>query len=185
MISPSVLADDFFDNYMGIDRAWDGQKPITDKEFEEAVKVLEGNKKQKEAKANKKKIKKLSGGGTSLHSALSPEKELASQSSLKQIGENSGQLLNIPVSIVVGNKVLEPGYYNVYGERNKTDNSLLLSFYQAHSFMGDIPAFETDEDCDADDVNFVKLIPYNENYVKVIYGSLDFNAFAYIQYYNN
>ena len=40
MLNPAVFADDFFDNYTGIDRAWDGQKPVTDTEFEEAINVL-------------------------------------------------------------------------------------------------------------------------------------------------
>ena len=55
LLSPvSIFADDFFDNYTGIDRAWDGQKAINNKEFEEAINTLT-EKKQK--KSRKKKLR--------------------------------------------------------------------------------------------------------------------------------
>ena len=180
---PVIHADDFFDNYMGIDRAWDGQKAITNKEFEEAINVLEGNKKQKEEKQRKKKVKKISGGGTSLHSFLDPNSEIRSQDSLKPKDKSSGELLNIPVSIVVENTVLEPGFYNISLEKDKTDNKLYISFYQAHSFLGKVPAYETEDDFDADTIDFVKFIPYNDNFLKIICGTLDYNAYAYVQFY--
>lgn len=182
LLSSVSFADDFFDSYAGVDNAWDGQKPITNKEFEEAINVLQKNQKQKEAKARKKKIKKISGGGTSIHSGLDPLSEIKSQEKLVS-KDNEGQLLNIPVCLVLGNNVLETGFYNVYGEKDKNDGKIYLSFYQSNKFCGKIPAYETKDDYEAEEINFVKLIPYNEHFIKIAYGSLKFNAYSLVQFY--
>ena len=182
LISPtSVLADDFFDNYTGIDRAWDGQKSITNKEFEEAINTLTEKKQKKEAKAKKKKIKKISGGGTSLHKGLEPMSEISAQDSLKKKGEYDGQLLNLPVDIVVDGNILERGFYNVFGEKDK-NGEVYLSFYQAHYFKGKVKASVTKNDFDDENLDFVKMEPYNDDYIRIMYGSLDFNAYTYVKY---
>ena len=182
ILSPAcVLADNFFDNYAGIEHAWDGQKAITDKEFEEAINTLTEKKKKKEEKARKKKIKKISGGGTSLHKGLEPMSEIMEQESLKEKGKYDGQLLNIPVDVVIDGNIIEKGYYNVFGEKDK-NGDVYLSFYQAHYFKGKVKAYVTKNDFDNENLDFVKITPYDQNYVKVMYGSLDFNAYAYLRY---
>lgn len=181
LLSPAVLADDFFDNYTGIDRAWDGQKPVTNTEFEEAINVLTEKQKKKEEKAKKKKIKKVSGGGTSLHKGLEPTSEIQTQDSLKEKGEFDGQLLSIPVDVIIDGNVMEKGYYNVFGEKDK-NGDVYLSFYQAHFFKGKIKAFVTKNDFDDEFLDFVKIEPYDEQYIRIMYGSLDFNAYAYLRY---
>ena len=184
-LSPiSILADDFFDNYAGIDRAWDGQKPVTNTEFEEAINVLTEKQKKKEEKAKKKKIKKISGGGTSLHKGLEPMSEIKELDALKEKGKDDGQLLNIPVDVIIDGKVLEKGYYNVFGEKDK-NGDIYLSFYQAHYFKGKIKAYKTKNDFEAENLDFVEMKPYNEDYIQIMYGSLDFNAYAYLRYLNN
>ena len=90
-------------------------------------------------------------------------------------------LLNIPVNIILGENVLEKGFYNVFGEKDK-ENNIYLSFYQSQYFKGKVRAFETNDDYDSEHINFVELLPHDKNYVKIIFGSLDFNAYAYIQY---
>ena len=178
----SAYADDWAD-FSGAGNLWDGQKSITNSEFEKAIDTLQGKQKQKEAKQKKRKIKKLSGGGTSLHSGLDPMSEIQAQDSLKN-QDDEGQLLNIPVCLYVGENKLETGFYNVFGE--KDDNGdIYLSFYQAHYLMGKIRANETKDDFGAEEINFVKLIPYNEDYVKIVFGSLDFNAFVYVRQADN
>ncbi len=176
-----VKADDFFDNYAGIDHAWDGQQVVTDKEFEQAIDTLTQKQKKKEEKARKKKIKKISGGGTSLHKGLEPTGEILEQEALKQKGKNEGLLLNIPVDVVLDNKIMEKGFYNVFGEKDN-NGEVFLSFYQAHDFKGKIKAYTTKNDFDSETLDFVQMIPYDENYIKIMYGSLDFNAYAYLQY---
>lgn len=176
-----ILAEDYSMDVNSINHAWDGQKPITDKEFEEAINTLTEKQKKKDAKAKKKKIKKVSGGGTSLHKGLEPTADIIEQESLKEKSKDEGQLLNIPVSIIIDGKVLEKGYYNVFGEKDKTGD-VYLSFYQAHYFMGKVKAYTTKNDFDSETLDFVQMEPYDEHYIRVMYGSLDFNAYAYIPY---
>ena len=177
-ILPAAYSDELED-FSGIDRAWDGQKSITNQEFEDAINSLEAKKKQKEEKQKKKRIKKISGGGTSLHPDLAPTNEIPLQEQLTK--NEAGMLLNIPVNIILGENVLEKGFYNVFGEKDK-ENNIYLSFYQSQYFKGKVRAFETNDDYDSEHINFVELLPHDKNYVKIIFGSLDFNAYAYIQY---
>lgn len=182
LISPiNVVADDFFDNYKGIDHAWDGQKSITNKEFEEAINTLTEKQKKKEARAKKRKIRKISGGGTSLHKGLEPMSEISAQEALKEKGEFDGQLVNIPVDIIIDDKVLEKGYYNVFGEKDK-NGEVYLSLYQAHYLKGKVKAYKTNNDFDSENLDFAKFEQYNDDYVRIIYGSLDFNAYAYLKF---
>ena len=136
------------------------------------------NKEKKNRK--KKKAKKISGGGTSLHSELAPGAEIQGMTPLKNKSEE-GLLLNVPVNLIIDETPLDKGYYKVFAERDK-NNDIYLSFYQSQFFKGKVRACETSDDYDSEDLDFVKLLPYNKNFVKIIFGSLDFNAYAYIRY---
>ena len=125
-----------------------------------------------------KKIKKVSGGGTSLHPGLDPTNEITELEPLK-VNKNDGRLVNIPVDLLIDNGILEKGYYNVYGEKDK-DGNIYLSFYQSQFLKGKIKAKETQYDFNSDDIDFAKFEPYDDNYVRIIYGSLDFNAYVYL-----
>jgi len=184
MLPVRVIADDFFDNYAGIEHAWDGQKSITNKEFEEAINTLTKKQKKKEARAKKRKIKKISGGGTSLHKGLEPMSEISAQDELKKKGEFDGQLINIPVDVIIDDKILEKGYYNVFGEKDN-NGDIYFSFYQAHYLKGKVKAYKTKNDFDSDNLDFVKMEPYDDNYIRIMYGSLDFNAYTYLRYIKN
>ena len=77
LFSQNVFADEW-DDFVDLDRAWDGQKTITDKEFNQVVDALEEKDMKKEVKKKKKLFKKVSGGGTSLHNELDPNNEILS-----------------------------------------------------------------------------------------------------------
>lgn len=177
--SSIAFSDDGWDDFSGIDHAWDGQKSITNKEFEQAIDTLEGNKKKKEAKQRKKLIKKVGGGGTSLHPDLSPDNDITDITPLSKNEE--GMLLNVPINLVINGNELEKGYYNVMAEKDE-NNRVYLLFYQAHFLKGKVLANITEDDYDEEHIDFVNLLPYNSSYVKIIFGSLDFNAYAYVPY---
>lgn len=176
---PSVLADSW-DDFSDVDRMWDGQKSITNKEFEQVMDALEEKANKKEEKKKKKLFKRIGGGGTSLHKELNPESDVSEIEPIKQNEE--GILLNSSVDLIVDGGVLERGYYKVLAERNKDDNKIYLSFYQSQFFKGKIEATETNEDYGEKSIDFVRLLPYTESYVKIIFGSIDFNAYAFIPY---
>lgn len=175
-----AAADDGWDDFNGLDKAWDGQKSITNKEFEQAIDTLEEKKNKKEAKKRKKLIKKVGGGGTSLHPDLSPDADIQSLTPVKSETEED-TLLNIPVCLLIDNQPLEKGYYKVIAQRDD-NKDIYLMFYQSQYFKGKVKAHETNDDYDEESINFVKLLPYDNNYIKIIFGSLNFNAYAYVQY---
>lgn len=180
ILVPSCQADDSWDDFSVLDHAWDGQKSITNKEFEEAINTLEEKQTKKEAKQRKKLIKKIGGGGTSLHPDLNPESDIKNLDPLKK-EDDDGVLLNIPVNLVIDDVPMDKGFYKVIAEKDK-NNDINLLFYQSQFFKGKVRACETSDDYDQDSINFVKLLPYNEQFVKIIFGSLDFNAYAYVKY---
>ena len=77
-------------------------------------------------KIYKKKIKKISGGGTSLHKGLEPTSEITEIEPLK-IDKNEGRLINVPVDVLLDEGILEKGFYNIYGEKEK-DGTIYISF---------------------------------------------------------
>lgn len=174
----SCFAEDW-DDFSGLDKAWDGQKSITNKEFEQAIDTLEAKQKKKEARQRKRLIRKIGGGGTSLHPDLNPDSDIKNLDPVKK--NEDGLLLNIPVDLVINDTILEKGYYKVIAKRDD-DKNIYLMFYQSQYFKGKVRASETNDDYEADNIDFVKLIPYNEQFVKIVVGCLDFNAYAFVQY---
>lgn len=179
LISTTAFSADW-DDFDNVDRMWDGQKTITDKEFEEVMDALQENQVKKEEKIQKKKAKKISGGGQSLHKELDYNGEVPTLNSLKKIDD--GVLFNTSVNLLINNVVLEKGYYKVLPERDKENNRTYINFYQSQFFKARLEVKETDDDFGKDVLDFVEIIPYDENFVKLIFGSLDFNAYTYVEF---
>lgn len=171
---------DSWDDFSAVEKAWDGQKTVTNQEFEQVMDALQEKAKKKETKKKNKRAKKISGGGTSLHNELNPDKIIPELESVKPV--ESDLLVNLPVDLVVDGNLLERGFYNVLGERDEVSKKIYLSFYQAHYLKAKIEATETNDDYNEEDVNFVKVKDYNDSFVKLIFGSIDFNAYAYVPF---
>ena len=171
-------AEDWSD-FGDLDSVWDGQKTVTNKEFDDVVNALEEKKNKKEEKKKKKKIKKLVGGGKSLHSEVNPSLNDNAEISLKP--KEDGVLVNVPVELWINNKTLEKGYYKVLAERAK-DGKIIIKLYQSQFLKAEFFAIETEDDFEQKKVDFAELLPHNDSYMKLIFGSIDFNAFAYIPY---
>ena len=84
-------------------------------------------------------------------------------------------VLCVPVELKVGEDTLPIGHYQVVGE--KVDGQAVLKFYQSQ--------YETTSDFGEDTISFVKLETVNDNEIKVMYGSLDMNAYAIIEIKEN
>ena len=178
--SVQVCLAEGWDDYAGLEHAWDGQKTITNQEFEQVMDALQEKSKKKEARKKKKRAKKISGGGTSLHNELDPDKIIPELESVKPVADDL--LVNVPVNLIVDGKVVEKGYYNVIGERDKETKKIYLNFYQAHYLKAKIEATETEDDYGEEEVNFVNIKNYNDSFVRLIFGSIDFNAYAYVPF---
>lgn len=158
----SASSDSNWSEFGDLERAWDGQKPVTNQEFEKVMEHLEAPKKKKEAR------KKLKGDS---HNQFDAGQELLN------IEENNA-LLNIPVGLMNEEYRIMPGHYKVTANKNK--NGVNIEFYQSHKLMAKFPAIETNDDFEQPTINFVQYLPLDENKIKIIYGSLDFNAYSII-----
>lgn len=172
---------DSWDDFTNVDRMWDGQKSITNQEFDQVVEKLEEKGKLQEEKKQKKKRKKLFGGGSTLHTELNPDNNVME---IESIDKEEDLVLNSPVQLIIGKNLLEKGFYKVVGERNSDDKKLYVNFYQSQFLKAKVQVVETEDDYGEENINFVKILPYNDSFVKLIFGSIDFNAYAYIPYLN-
>ncbi|MBR1907725.1 hypothetical protein IJ818_02180 [bacterium] len=147
------------------DNAWDGQKPITNKEFEQVITELE-----KRKKGNKKANKPQKG----------QEMNKANETELLSNINTAIPLLNLPVSAIIGEKVLIPGHYKVIGE--KVGDKIYLKFYQGHYMVAKTEAYETEDDFNSEEIYFLKYETVSGNQLKIMFGSMEFNAFAFVPY---
>lgn len=160
--SQNVYAEgDLWDNFG--DQNVYGQKAVTDKEFEEALESKKG-------KQKKPKDKLLRNGEAFQKSS---ETEF-----LKSVPKELPILL-IPLDLALTeDRVLPVGHYQIMGE--KKGGKVYLKFYQAHNLLANLEAVETNNDFGEEEINFVRLLENNENSVKIIFGSLEFNAYTII-----
>lgn len=177
ILTTSVFADDDWSNYSNVDNAWDGQKTITNKQFEETMEALQAKSKKKENKRREKAIKKVKG------SSLTPEMDAHNDDMVNEQPDETlegTQLITIPVDFVVNGNLVERGFYKVEGE--KKSDGVYLNLYQAHTLKAKIKARETNDDFEEECIKFVRLIPCNDHQMKLIFGCVDFNAFVYLTF---
>lgn len=178
IFSPTVFAsDDAWSDYSGVDNAWDGQKTITNKQFEETMDALQAKSKKKADKKREKMIRKVKG------SSLTPELDAHNDNMVNEQPDetlDTVEVINVPVDFYANGKVIESGYYKVLGQ--KEADGVYLLFYQAHTLKAKLKARETDDDFDEECIKFVKILPCNDHQMKIIFGCVDFNAFTYITF---
>lgn len=145
-------------------------KPVTDEEFDKAIEQVDKKVNKWKNWAQKRKL---------------PKGEEFSQSNETEMlndGYNNETpvypVLCIPVELSVGEDIVPVGHYQVKGE--KINDKPVLKFYQAHYELAQFPAIETNDDFGEETISFVKWEPVNDNQIKVMYGSLDFNAYSII-----
>ena len=152
--------DDLWDNFGGFE--YSEQIPVTDEEFDSVVDKL------KEKKYGKEKNKNM------------PKGESYRQSNETNYIRNVPQVLPvlcIPVKLQVNADSFIPvGHYQIVGE--KINGEPVIKLYQSHYLIAQLNAFETLDDFNQSTINFVKLLPEEDNKVKIIFGNVDFNAYT-------
>lgn len=168
IFSGNVLADDFgssgdlWDNYADDTATRAGQqKPVTDEQFNSIVDKLKAKR--------QKKPKKMKGESFQQSNETNEIKEAVEELPILSI--------SIPLKLN-DDGVLPVGHYQAKGEM--VDGVPRIKLYQSQFLMADFPATETNDDFNEPEINFIKLKDYNENQVKIIFGSMDFNAFAIV-----
>lgn len=175
ILSPKAFSESI-DDFAVAEKLWEDHQSVNVQDYDQVIEALEEKKEQREEKSWRKKIKKF-GGGTTLHKEINPKNEITEIDDLKP---EDGVLVNIPVGLLIDGCVLEKGYYKASGVREK--DKLFVEFYQSQFLKGKIEVIETKEDYGEEDLNFARILPHNDSYVKFIYGSLDFNAYVYLPF---
>lgn len=165
-----VCAEDF--DFGGSGDLWDkfnsqlnplskDQKAVSDEQFNSIVEKL----KQK----RQKKPKKMK--GDSIQQSNETEEIVKTLETLPIVS------VAIPLKLS-DDAILPEGHYQVKGEM--TDGKPHIKLYQAHFLMADFPATETKDDFGEPELDFARLIDYNNDQLKLIFGSIDFNAYTII-----
>lgn len=165
-----TVSDDLMKYTNTMENAFNGQKKITDEDFDKTYKQVQ-ERQQKKKKG--KKAKPFKG------------KNYNEETSGQYIDETAQKnlLLCVPAELINGDGTEIPvGHYKIVGEKDK--DNVYLDFYQSSTLVAKVPAIETTNDFDKIEINFVQLMPYNEERIKVIYGSMDFNAYTFIKLKN-
>ena len=173
---PAVAGDvdlpasgDIWDNINTNQEFYGQDKPaVSDEQFEKAIEEI----KYKQDKLGSwiKKLQKPRG------------KEYRQSNETEVINEevedkDTRPVICIPVDLNVGDGVLPVGHYQVKGEKDENGN-VVLKLYQAQYVMAQFPATETNDDFNEDTITFVKWLSEGDDKIKLIYGSIDFNAYA-------
>lgn len=146
-----------------------GQQQVSDEDFQKALDYV----KEKQQKKTRKKDRPFDTKNIKFDD---------NGDYIEETGEGVS-LLNVPLMLVNGDGTLIPvGYYKVIG--GKDNNKIYLSLYQSGDLIAKVPAIETKHDFDQEEVNFVKIIPYNNKTVQLIFGSVDFNAYTFLKIRN-
>lgn len=161
---------DLWDNWSGAGQDGREAKPVSDEDFDKAIDQLDKKINKRKYKQMKKQIPK----GEQFHQGN--ETEFINEKSDK----DTLPVLSIPVELAVGSDgVLPVGHYQIKGEKDD-DGNVYINFYQSQYLMARFPAVETDEDFDQDTIVFGEWSSEGENKIKVIFGSMDFNAYTII-----
>lgn len=145
---------------------------ITDEDFEKAIDQIDAKVNRWKRWAEKRKLPKGENFSQSNESEILNEEH----------GEDTLPVMSLPVELKIGEGIVPVGHYQVKGEM--VDGRPILSLYQAHYLMAKVPAIETKEDFDKEEILFADWENVNDNQIKIIYGSLDFNAYAVVDLLN-
>jgi len=182
IMCPAYSADadfntDLWDNYNNDEIINNAKEPqfVTDEDFEDAIQKIDSKVNKWKNWAERRKR---------------PKGEEFSQSNETEIinneqGEDASlPVVSLPVELKIGEGIVPVGHYQVQGEM--VNGRPVLSLYQAHFLVAKIPAIETNEDFDQEEILFANWLTDEQNpdKLKIIYGSLDFNAYAYVDITN-
>ncbi len=164
-VDVSDSGDDLWDNWNAGQSFYGQDKSVSDEEFDETVKKLE-------EKKNKKIRKKQVPKGEEFHQ--SNETEI-----INKEANDSLPVICIPAEIPVADGILPVGHYQIKGVKDENGN-VSIELYQAHFVMAKFPATETNDDFGSETITFGKWLPEGNNKIKLIYGSMDINAYAIV-----
>lgn len=175
--SPLAIADDVDAPATG--DLWDNwntrqdereAKPVSDEDFDKALKQVDQKVNKWKNWAEKRKIPK----GEEF--SQSNETEIINNEQEK--ADNSLPVLTFPFELQIGEDYMPVGHYQIKGE--KVDGTVVFKFYQGNIEMAQIPATETNDDFNSETITFSKWEAQGDNEIKIMYGSMDLNAYTFV-----
>lgn len=145
-------------------------KPVSDEEFDKALKQVDKKVNKWKNWAEKRKIPK------GQEFSQSNETEIINNEQEK--ADNSLPVLTFPFELQIGEDYMPVGHYQIKGE--KVDGQTVFKFYQGNIEMAQIPATETNDDFNSETITFSKWEAQGDNEIKIMYGSMDLNAYAFV-----
>ncbi len=164
---------DLWDNWGAEQNFYGNDKNVSDEDFDKAIDSLKSKKNRWVDRLKKKQIPK----GEEFNQ--SNETEIINE----QADKDTLPVVTIPVEIILKDGVLPVGHYQLKGEKTD-DNNVVLRLYQAQYMMAELPAIETDDDFDEETITFAKWLLEGEDKIKIIYGSIDLNAYSIVDIKN-
>ena len=98
---------------------------------------------------------------------------------LTQMSEELPILL-VPLNLELKDGAILPvGHYQVKGV--KKNGKLYIQLFQSSELFANIEVVETRDDFGEPEINFVRMIDDDGKQAKIIFGSIDFNAYAIVK----
>jgi len=170
-LTPCAFAEgDVFDNYSNIQSEWDSQKVIPDSLLEQTI--------DRFYKKNKKK--KRNDPQELMPSTMNEEMMQAPDI----FSEQYTATLLVPLELITGRNIIQPGYYKIVANKQPS-GEFFFDLYQGAYISASIPASPTEHDDNEESLNYVKLLPYDDNYIRIIYGTLECNLEAFVRVLGN
>ena len=157
---PSKAEEDVFDTASGFSRQLDEQKIIPVQDYEKILDKMKKPPKKKKWRQQKE---------------LMPSSVL-DENTLEEVSvseEKYSATLMVPVMLFHQNGAIPVGFYKICAE--ESGGKHFLNFYQGTDKIATVEAFLTNYEEAEETINYVRLLPYRDGIVKVIYGSLEYN----------
>jgi len=163
-------SDDILDKSTNLQDEWSSQKVIPEGQFQQTI-----------DKFTKKKKKKKRNDHEELMPSTTNEDMIQAPDTFK---EQYTATLLIPLELVTGRNIIPAGYYKVVANK-QPGGEFFFDLYQGANIAASIPAMPSEHDDNEESLNYVKLVPYDDNYIRIIYGTLDCNLEAFVRIYGN
>ena len=181
---PTYSADSLDVDYNFIDTAFDGIKPITDKEFNDTVNRLTPQPIEDTFGAKMKAF--LFGRKYGSDNTINvPNKDIDTGGELKAIQEIKNGIHYIRLSApVVGleNSIIPLGDYKI--QEKAFDNEKLLVFYQGSKEYGKLKLKPFEDNLKGEnDISYSRVDIINDNLIRIVYSTLSETKCAYAKVY--
>ncbi|MCM1339181.1 MAG: hypothetical protein NC191_05880 [Muribaculaceae bacterium] len=163
---------DLWDNWDVGQPFYGQEKSVTDEDFDKAIESVKSKKDKWTNRLKKKQIPK----GEEVHQSNETDAINSQDVSTRDEGH---PVLSLPVNLRIGDSVLPVGHYQVKAE--KDGDEVFLKLYQSQYLMAQVPAIETNDDFGEDTISFVKWIAEGDDKIKLIFGSMDLNAYTFVE----